>query len=124
MKLLVTISFAMIGLALAGMTFAQRTEPAPATNPVELSQRYADLLDAVSRSDEATVADAVLLPVKLSRDDSLLYAKRIILGSELQWLAREKLGDSGVVAIQKGRLDWIPRDDPKSLSWESTNPNQ
>ena len=93
---------------------------APATNRAGLNVALNDILDAMTRSDAAAVADSMLMPVKLSREQSLLYARRLILGSQLQWLMTEKFGAAAARAVMvRGQLEFIPRLDPAALTWDS-----
>src|SRR5439155_23318119 len=93
---------------------------APATDRAGLNAALRDILDALARGDEAAVADSMLMPVKLSRQQSLLYARRLILGSQLQWLLTEKFGAKTTRPVMvQGQLDFVPRLDPTASKWDA-----
>jgi hypothetical protein len=108
---------------LAGDTSAAPAR-APATDRAGLNVALGDILDAVARGDEAAVADLMLMPVKLSRQQSLLYARRLILGSQLQWLMSQKFGAQATRPVMlRGQLEFIPRLDPAALKWDADRPS-
>jgi hypothetical protein len=79
------------------------------------------LLDGIERGDVAEVAASIALPPSLSITDAQrrLYARRVIVGSQLFWVVEEKFG---AVAANRarmlGRLDYVPRVDPAKMTWE------
>src|SRR5689334_1919148 len=58
----------------------------------EATATFGRVLDALTRGDDAAVADDVIACIPLSRDKSLLYARRLILGSQLDWQLNQRFG--------------------------------
>jgi len=102
------------------MTSFPKEPSIPASDVPDLTAAVRRLLDALAASDEATVADATLLPVSVPQEQRLFYSRRLILASRLQWLLSEKFGARRTRTILwPAELDYVAWYDPEQLSWRS-----
>ncbi len=94
--------------------------PVPASELPELTATVQQLLDALADGDEATVANLSLLPFPISRDESLGYARRLILSSRLDWLLVDRFGEKRARSIlAPARLEHVAWIDPEEMTWQS-----
>src|SRR4051794_17584274 len=72
------------------------------------SEAYKRLLDAIEHADVRAVAELIALPPKFSEQQRLLFARRVMLGSQLQWLVAEQFGEQNGRRIRNlAKLDTI-----------------